>query len=115
RCLFMKTVLPLAMILGISLFVSGTSAAQDQDGMALFQQHCAFCHTGAEDSRAPGPEVLLGYSPEAVIRALTDGGSMRTQGYLLSGEQRRAIAEHVTGKTLRSAPLLNDIGQCRNH
>ncbi len=63
---------------------------------------CSGCHSG-DDARAPSPEVLRGRSPQAILDALT-AGSMKYQGLALSGEERRAIAEYLTGRKLR-APL----------
>ena len=48
------------------------------------------------------PEVLHGRSPQAILDALT-AGSMKYQGLALSGEERRAIAEYLTGRKLRGA------------
>lgn len=70
-----------------------------QDGKALFEHECAACHNGAADSRAPSREVLGQRSPEAILIALT-GGSMRPQGSRISGPERRAVAEYLTGKKL---------------
>ena len=79
-------------------------------GAALFASHCSGCH-GGDDARAPSPEVLRGRSPQAILDALT-AGSMKYQGLALSGEERRAIAEHLTGRKLRAALSGNTIGNC---
>src|ERR1043166_7936630 len=69
------------------------------NGAAVFQSACAGCHNDA-DSTAPSPEALAGRSPQAIVDALT-AGSMRYQGLALSGAERRAVAEYLTGRTLR--------------
>jgi len=79
-------------------------------GAALFASNCSSCHSG-DDARAPSPEVLHGRSPQAIIDALT-AGSMKYQGLALSGEERRAIAEYLTGRTLRVALAATTIGLC---
>ncbi len=76
----------------------------------MFADHCSGCHT-EDDARAPSPEVLRGRSPQAIIDALT-AGSMKYQGLALSGEERRAIAESLTGRTLRAALTGSTIGHC---
>jgi polyvinyl alcohol dehydrogenase (cytochrome) len=84
--------------------------ASSSNGAALFAAYCSGCHS-ADDARAPSPEVLHGRSPQAVIDALTSG-SMKYQGLALSGEQRRAIAEFLTGRKLRAPLIGNTIGNC---
>jgi polyvinyl alcohol dehydrogenase (cytochrome) len=71
--------------------------AQQPDGEQVFTRSCASCHTGAPDSRAPSPDALRARTPQAVIEALMTG-AMRPQGSRLSGPERRAVAEFVTGK-----------------
>src|SRR5437660_8317786 len=72
-------------------------AAQTPDGAAIFARDCATCHDGAAGSRAPAPDILRQRSPEAILSALTAGG-MRPQGGRLSGAERRAVAEYLTGR-----------------
>jgi polyvinyl alcohol dehydrogenase (cytochrome) len=79
-------------------------------GAALFASHCSECHN-PDDPRAPALEVLRGRSPQAILDALT-AGSMKYQGLALSGEERRAIAEYVTGRKLRVALVGSTIGMC---
>src|SRR3954468_22550933 len=74
---------------------------QAPDGALIFARNCASCHDGAEGSRAPSPDVLKRRSPEAILSALTAGG-MRPQGGRLSGVERRAVAEHLSGRALGS-------------
>jgi polyvinyl alcohol dehydrogenase (cytochrome) len=79
-------------------------------GEILFRDDCSGCHS-ADDTRAPSPEVLRGRSPQAIIDALT-AGSMKYQGLALSGGERRAIAEYLTGRKLRAPLSSNTIGNC---
>ena len=85
-------------------------ASAASDGAALFASHCSGCHS-ADDARAPSPEVLHGRSPQAILDALT-AGSMKYQGLALSGEERRAVAEYLTGRKLRAPLSGSTIGNC---
>ncbi|MBL8300773.1 MAG: PQQ-binding-like beta-propeller repeat protein [Rhodanobacteraceae bacterium] len=94
---------------------NGDSAAptttQKATGAQLFESHCGGCHSGFLGSRAPSKQVLAKFPPRSIIQALTTG-VMRTQGYSLSGEQRRAIAEHLTGVKYSSSLLNESRGRC---
>jgi polyvinyl alcohol dehydrogenase (cytochrome) len=68
------------------------------DGAAVFARACRACHDGAIDSRAPGEAALRARTPQAIIEALLTG-PMRLQGSRLSGLERRAIAEYLSGRT----------------
>ena len=47
--------------------------AQGARGIALFEEHCATCHTAAPnpDTRAPSRDALRQRTPEAILEALT--------------------------------------------
>ena len=90
---------------------SSPVAAQTPDGGAVFTRECASCHTGAPDTRAPAPDVLRRRSPEAILSALTAGG-MRPQGGRLTGAERRAVAEYLTGRVLGGDVTGATIGRC---
>jgi polyvinyl alcohol dehydrogenase (cytochrome) len=89
------------LLAGILLALSFPSSVQAQapDGAELFRRVCATCHSGATDSRAPSPDALRARTPQAVIESLVNG-AMRVQGAQMSGPERRAVAEFVTGKTV---------------
>jgi len=93
---------------------SPRSAAQDsrptRDGAALFAASCSHCHDGS-DPRAPGVEALGRRSPQAIVDALTSG-VMRYQGLPLTGAERRALAEFLTGRTMRGPVAGADAGRC---
>ena len=103
----------LALAAGVGLFASiGFSlSAQTPDGAAIFARDCASCHDGVADSRAPRPDVLRQRSPEAILSALTAGG-MRPQGGRLSGAERRAVAEYLSGRSLGGDVTGAAIGRC---
>ena len=112
-----------AAVLLIGLAVSAAPQAPDgagrapQDapsassGAAIFARDCATCHDGATGSRAPSPEILKRRSPEAILSALTAGG-MRPQGGRLSGAERRAVAEYLSGRGLGSDITGARTGRC---
>jgi polyvinyl alcohol dehydrogenase (cytochrome) len=85
--------------------------AQAPDGEQLFKQSCVSCHAGAPDSRAPGLDSLKARTPQAVIESLMTG-AMRLQGSRLSGPERRAVAEFVTGKKASGDVTGAETGRC---
>ena len=99
----------------VALLAAAVLAAQAPvsapDGSAIFQKNCASCHDGAAGSRAPSPDVLKQRSPESILSALTAGG-MRPQGGRLSGTERRAVAEFLSGKSFGSDITGATVGRC---
>ena len=87
------------------------SAQSPPDGELVFKQSCASCHTGAADSRAPSPDALKARAPQAVIESMMTG-AMRAQGSRLSGPERRAVAEFVTGKKVGGDVVGAETGKC---
>lgn len=67
-----------------------------QDGAALYKSTCAACHDAGVE-RAPSSEALKALSPEQALAAM-ETGAMSTMASRLTAEQRRAVAEFVTGK-----------------
>ena len=86
----------------------GTQAA---DGVAIFRTQCASCHNGDPASRAPGQDALRSRAPQAVIDALVNG-AMRVQGSRMTGAERRAVAEFVTGKPVTGDLSGASTGRC---
>lgn len=96
----------------VALALPTVVRAQTADGATVFRGNCVTCHDGAAASRAPAPEQLRARSPESIIAALT-GGAMRYQGLSLSGAERRAVAEYLTGKTVGAESTVDpSIGRC---
>lgn len=103
-----------ATLSAAGLLAAHPASAQTPDGAGLFRSNCATCHDGAATSRAPSPEQLKARTPESIISALT-GGAMRYQGLSLSGAERRAVAEYLTGKTVGADVKVDpNIGRCVN-
>ena len=87
------------------------AAQPPPDGRALFESTCASCHDDATGSRAPSPDVLRLRSPEAIMTAM-GAGAMRPQASHLTGAERRAVAEYVTGKTIGGDVTGSTMGRC---
>src|SRR6185295_19180331 len=86
------------------------NAAGAPTGESVFAASCSGCH-GGDDPRAPSLDSMRGRSPRAIVDALTSG-SMRYQGLALSGDQRRAVAEFITGRQLRGTVAGATAGMC---
>ena len=82
------------------------------NGEALFRTDCATCHTGEAGTRAPAPDVLRQRPATAIIEALSNG-PMRVQGARLSGLERRAIAEYLSGAVVAGDPTGSATGRCK--
>jgi polyvinyl alcohol dehydrogenase (cytochrome) len=103
--------LPAAILSIAFLGVLGRAEQQPSpDGRALYTEHCAGCHDGG-DARAPSTDAIRRHAPQAIVDALT-AGSMRYQGLPLAGAERRAIAEFVTGRSVRGAVAGDAAGRC---
>src|SRR6187455_430656 len=100
-----------ALVAGVALLAGSPAAAQAPDGSAVFQRSCVSCHVGAADSRAPAPEALRGRSPQSIVESLVTG-AMRAQGARLSGAERRALAEFLSGTSIAGDVRGADTGRC---
>lgn len=100
---------------GLLLLFAGVAApagAQTAAGAAVFQRECATCHVNPPaDSRAPTQAALRQIAPEAIVNALTTG-TMRVQGERLTADERRAVAEFLTGRAPSAASSSQSIGRC---
>ena len=99
-----------AVVLGIVGTAAGPSA-QAPDGARVFEDRCATCHNGAPDSRAPDREVLRTRAPEAVVESLVNG-AMRVPGARMTGAERRAVAEFLSGRRLGGDVSGATAGRC---
>ena len=95
----------------IAILAASPALAQAPDGAQVFAASCANCHNGAADSRAPALDALRSRTPEAIIEVLMTG-AMRPQGSRLSGPERRAVAEFVTGKRVGGDVTGAATGRC---
>jgi polyvinyl alcohol dehydrogenase (cytochrome) len=86
--------------------LSSTARAQT-NGEALYKANCANCHSQTQAAQqappggpqAPNADTLRQLTPEAIVTALTFG-RMQVQGISLSDDERKAVAEFLTGKRL---------------
>ena len=74
-------------------------AFAQQNGAALYAQHCAQCHDSTDQqSRAPSRGLMRLMAFEHVLAATTSG-SMSWIAKERTDDERKAIAAFVTGKT----------------
>ena len=71
--------------------------------LSVFEEQCAVCHgTTSLAPRAVSREALRAFSPERVFNALTTG-TMVANASELSEEERRGLAEFLTGRPFGNA------------
>jgi polyvinyl alcohol dehydrogenase (cytochrome) len=92
---FCFTLLAAAMIVS---GVNGSAIAQTVDADGIYKASCATCHD-QPTGRTPSKDALKERTADAILTALTSG-SMSMQGMPLSVAERRALAEHLSGKPL---------------
>ena len=85
-------------------FSAGWTHLWAQDGAALYQKHCAVCHEGGGESRAPGRAALRGLSPERILVVL-EAGAMFRQGLERTPAERRLLAAFLSDKPFGGEPL----------
>jgi polyvinyl alcohol dehydrogenase (cytochrome) len=84
-------------------------------GFGLFQQRCLSCHGNPAFKEAPSPEALREMTPEHVFEVLSTGAMYPVVGKSLSDDERRAVAESITGQlmgTSRSGAAASMPNQC---
>ena len=86
-------------------------AQQPETGQRVFQERCATCHNGAPESRAPAIDALRARTPQAIVESLVNG-AMRVQGSRMSGADRRAVAEFITGTPFAGDVSGSERGRC---
>ncbi|MBW8753851.1 MAG: PQQ-binding-like beta-propeller repeat protein [Sphingomonadales bacterium] len=85
-------------------------AAEKSLGAQVYRENCAACHD-AGVNRAPQRLLLQDLTPEAIHAALVDG-AMRPQGAALSGEQKTAVAEYLSGRKLGASTAQGTLNMC---
>jgi len=80
---------------------AGVAGAQTIDPEALYKNSCAQCHDQPQ-GRTPSRTALKDRSPETILLALTNG-SMALAAQSLTAAEKRALAEHLSGKTLEAS------------
>ena len=79
-------------------------------GAAHYRNHCVQCHEGTT-YKAPARTFIAMMSPDAIYAALTTG-VMQTQAAKLSNEQRREVAEYLSGESLTGAAPVAQPPRC---
>jgi polyvinyl alcohol dehydrogenase (cytochrome) len=94
---------------------SAIAAPSVLQGFGLFQQRCLSCHGNPAFKEAPSPEALREMTPEHVFEVLSTGAMYPIVGKSLSEDQRRSVAESITGQlmgTSRSGAAATMPNQC---
>jgi polyvinyl alcohol dehydrogenase (cytochrome) len=86
-------------------------AAGDEDGAAVYRDHCAQCHESGV-ARAPSIAALKQMLPDRIGTALVLG-SMSTQGRDLTGAQLKSVVRFLAGAPAAPEPPLTD-ARCRD-
>src|ERR1700693_5298211 len=73
-----------------------------ENGIATFQTQCMGCHGNPNVERAPSPAAIRLMSPESIYESLTTG-TMKAQGDKLSDQDKRGVAEFMSGRPLGSS------------
>ena len=99
------------ILVTLAVVIAPLAFAAGPDGAALYKLRCAACHDISAETRAPAPAALKLMSPENIVHAL-DSGVMKEQGASLTPDQRRTVAEYLTGKIVGSTMTKSTIGIC---
>src|SRR5258706_10515247 len=86
----------LAAVRAFLIFCLGAYLCRAQDAKAVFVKHCAGCHQQGSEIRAPLPSALRLLSREKILAAL-ETGAMKAQGSALTGAERLALSNHLSG------------------
>ena len=89
--------------LASALFIFGVSSLLAQDGAGVYKTRCAACHEAGGEMRMPNRESFRQMSPEQIMTAL-EKGAMTTQGSELTSDERRSVAEFLSGKRFEGKP-----------
>ena len=82
----------------VAIIATFTSSASAQEvGEAVYTNVCSTCHE-ADNTPVPDRSTLRALTPRAILATLEEG-RMREHGSALTSEQRRAVAEWLTGRS----------------
>src|SRR6516162_2037582 len=117
----------MALVVGIGIYAQAPTAPPagagqrgapgTENGIAVFQTQCMTCHGNPNVERAPSPNAIREMSPERIYAALTSG-VMKDQGDKLPDQDKRGVAEFMSGRPMGSAQqgdAKNMPNQCRNN
>jgi polyvinyl alcohol dehydrogenase (cytochrome) len=86
---------------------------EEPEGAGIYRQQCAICHDNSAKTRAPAPAAMRLMSPENILLAL-ESGRMKDQGSLLTSQQKRVMAEFLSGKTFGQEKPVAQSNLCAN-
>jgi polyvinyl alcohol dehydrogenase (cytochrome) len=111
-CLAILITVELNLVLRNAAASGGATSA---DGERLYRRHCAQCHSKSRVLRTPQLSVLRRMQPQDVLDSL-EFGTMRFEGLQRSIDERRAIAEFVTGQKVAQEQKGRETltGHCRD-
>jgi len=92
-------------ILSLGIFTTAhIGHAQQSEGMRIFLESCAECHSSAQSGRTPSVFSLSSLSPRAIVSAL-ENGVMQPEGAALSHEQKIMVSEALTNRSYSKSEL----------
>ena len=94
----------LLLLQSIGVFAQNPDAAVLPDGQKVYMATCNNCHKADAGVGAPGYLVLAQMPPRAIFAAL-ETGKMRVQAKDLTTEQRKAVAQWLTGKVIKETSI----------
>lgn len=79
------------------------SLLAEQDGAALYRQHCASCHDPERAGQTPDRNALGRMALDVILLSL-ESGAMKSYGADLSPAERRAVSEFLAGAPAPQTP-----------
>jgi polyvinyl alcohol dehydrogenase (cytochrome) len=90
--------------------VNNNTMPSAKSGEEIYTTICALCHE-AGVPKAPSKSMLNFISPSAIYRALTEG-IMQAQAAVLTLEEKKAVAEYLSGRKLSTEALNSKPPSC---
>jgi len=97
-------------ILMLAFFTPMAFAQQVANGEAVYKAHCASCHSQIT-AGAPNIETLRQLTPEAIVTSL-NYGRMTIQGFILTDNEKRTVAEFLAGRTIGPPQPPSTVNRC---
>ena len=84
-------------------------AVDTPPGEAIYYEYCGECHNGAV-YKAPHKMFLAMMAPDAILESMN--GIMAAQAAALNDEQKKAVAEYLSGRSLESLVVVSPPPVC---
>ncbi len=91
------------LLLPFLVFASALMAAPPERGSGLYRQYCGNCHEPEKAGHTPDIRMLQTMPAEAVLLSM-ESGSMKSYAAKMTEEERRLVAEFITGEELAGTP-----------